>query len=102
MSRRPGIASQYYEDHASDLLDKSQISIATDRGAKNIQIPKFYDTRFELDFPEQFAILKERRKAAAENSMAAKLAKTDLNMLEYLENEERKTAKKISSLKRSI
>ena len=102
MSRKPGIASQYYEDHAEELLDKNQISIATDRGAKNIQVPKFYDSRFELDFPEQYVIMKERRKEAAINAMDRKLSLTDLDMFEYLENEERKTTARIKSLVRSV
>lgn len=102
MSRKPGIAAQYYEDHKDDLLDLKDIVIFTDKGAKHIRIPKYYDSKFEFDFPDDFAIMKERRKDQAIDSMQSKLARTDLDMFEYLENEERKRKKLVQSLKRSI
>lgn len=102
MSRKPGIAAAYYDDHKEELLELKDIVLSTDKGAKHIRIPKYYDSRFEVDFEDDFAIMKERRKELAIESMESKLQRTDLDMFEYLEKEERKRKKLVQSLKRSI
>ena len=60
MSRRPGIAANWYERYASDL-HKDFITV---NGIK-MKPPKYYDAKLEEDEPELYEILKEQRKYEA-------------------------------------
>lgn len=84
MSRRPGIAAQYYEEHKDYIYEFDQINIKTAHGGKSFKPPRYFDTKFDLEYPEQFAEIKERRRKAAELITAAKIGQTDLNYLDML------------------
>uniref|UniRef100_A0AAU8AX18 Replication initiator protein n=2 Tax=unclassified Microvirus TaxID=338099 RepID=A0AAU8AX18_9VIRU len=101
MSRRPGIARQYFEDHP-DLYEYDYISLSTDDGGRKIYPPRYYDKLFEVVHPDQMAEIKERRKDVAIKSMEAKLAKTSLDIWHQLVVEEDNLSAKIKSLRRDI
>jgi len=61
MSRRPGIASDWFEKFSSDVFPSDEVIV---RG-KSMRPPKFYSSRYELANPESFAIIKSQRKANA-------------------------------------
>lgn len=61
MSTKPGIASGWYDKYQSDAYPDDFIIINN----KKIRPPKFYDNKFELDSPDDFEKLKERRLLAA-------------------------------------
>ena len=52
MSRKPGIARQYYDEHKDELFYQDFVSIPTKDGAKQIYPPPYYEKLFEEDFPE--------------------------------------------------
>ena len=100
MSRKPGIAWQYYEDHP-DLYEHEFINISTEKGGRKFRPPKYYDKLFDLDCPEESARLKAVRQKMAAEAQKAKLQKTTLSYLDQLAVEERNQLARIKSLKRS-
>ena len=100
MSRKPGIARQYYEDHP-DLYEHEFINISTEKGGRKFRPPKYYDKLFDLDCPEESAKLKAVRQKMAAAAQKAKLQKTTLSYLDQLAVEERNQLARIKSLKRS-
>lgn len=60
MSRRPGIAHGWFEKWKSDTYPSDTVIM---RG-KEFHPPKYYDRQFELDSPEDFCKMKQKRKAA--------------------------------------
>lgn len=101
MSRKPGIARQWYDDHP-DLYDFEYINLKTDTGGLKFKPPRYYDKLFDIDQPERMAEIKAIRKRLAEDATKAKLQKTNLTYLEYLEVEERNKLNAVKSLERRL
>lgn len=101
MSRKPGIGRKYYDDHP-DLMKYSYINVSTPNGGKKFAPPKYFNRLFDLDYPEESAKLKEVRKSKALANIQAKLDKTDLDYLSYLEVEEQAFEDRIKKLKREV
>lgn len=99
MSRRPGIARQWYEDHPH-MRDFEYINIKTAKGGRKFRPPKYYDKLFDGEFPEESARIKEIRQRMCLESIKAKLERTDLNYIEYLAVEEEKLRSRTNSLRR--
>lgn len=57
MSRRPGIASQWFDQYEKDVYPKDFITI---RG-KKLKPPKFYDRLYEHKYPEDYEKMKDKR-----------------------------------------
>lgn len=68
MSRRPGVGYEWYKKYANDLYNYDHCVID---GNFVSRPPKYYDGKFEIDEESRMALLKERRRLAAE-------AKSDL------------------------
>jgi len=66
MSRKPGIASDWYKQYKKDVYPSDFIT----HNGKKYKPPKYYDHIFEVENPEEFAILKERRQIEAEKHEA--------------------------------
>ncbi len=102
MSRKPGIARQYYDEHKDELFYQDFVSIPTKDGAKQIYPPPYYEKLFEDDFPENEVVeRKEKRKQAKIDSVNLQLEKTDKNYVDYLKTKEYNLDKKIKTLVRS-
>lgn len=101
MSRKPGIARQYYDDHP-DLYQHKFINLSTPEGGKKIMPPRYYDKLYDLDCPEDSKALKELRRRLAQERTAAKLAQTDFSYEEYLQVEEDALEDRIKSLRRNL
>lgn len=101
MSRRPGIARQYFDDHP-DLYEHSFINISTPKGGKKFKPPRYYDRLFDLEHPGALDPIKAARKLAAENAMKSKMAKTNLSPLEILAVEENSFTNKTKRLRRKL
>lgn len=101
MSRRPGIARQYYDEHP-DLFDYEYINVATEKGGKKFKPPKYFDRLFDIDQPEKSAALKELRKKLAIEQQAAKLENTSLSSDELLVVEEQHLEGKLKGLRRFL
>ncbi len=57
MSRRPGIGKKWYDKFKTDAYPKDFVTL---KGAK-YPLPRFYDNLFELENPEVFKEIKEKR-----------------------------------------
>lgn len=101
MSRKPGIARQYYDDHPG-LYDFDFINVSTPKGGKRFRPPRYYDKLFEIDSPEEFKALKEKRADLARKSQEAKLKATSLQSAELMQVEEDKLSNRLKSLRRNL
>lgn len=88
MSRRPGLAAKYYEDHKDDIYEDDKLYMTTSKGVQEHRPPRYFDKIYEKDFPVQFADLKENRKYMAERLTQLKLENTSLSYWELLRAEE--------------
>lgn len=101
MSRKPGIARQYYDEHKDDLFLSDFVSIPTKDGALQVYPPAYYEKLFEYDFPENDVVArKEKRMQSAIDSINFQLEKTDKSMLDYLSTKEYNISNKIKALRR--
>lgn len=62
MSRKPGIASKWFDQFQTDVYPNDSVVF---RG-REMRPPRFYDGKYELISPEDFEVLKERRKRSME------------------------------------
>lgn len=99
MSRKPGLARQWYDDHPG-VMDYEYINVSTPEGGRKFRPPKYYNKLYDIDYPEKSAELRETRKRMAEASKKAKLSNTNLSYLELLAVEESNLERKMTSLKR--
>ena len=68
MSRRPGIAADWFKKYISDVYPSDTVIVKE----KAVRPPKFYDGMFEAEFPEEFEKVKRRRKNKLLHVMAEK------------------------------
>lgn len=99
MSRKPGIAAQYYLDHP-DCMEYDSINISTPTGGRKIRPPRYYQSLYEVDQPMAAAGLKLTRKKMAESVRKLKLEQTGLSYLEMLAVQENALEERIKALKR--
>ncbi len=100
MSRKPGIARQYYDDH-DNLFQGEFINLSTPKGGVKFRPPKYFERIFEVEYPDEAEQRKEVKKAMAKNALAAKLQQTNLPLDEILSAAEDVKSKRVKSLKRS-
>lgn len=96
MSRKPGIARQYYEDHKIDIYKNEEIFLSDVNGVKKIYPPKYFDKLYDVDYPSDFEDIRLHRQEKQKISKQLILDKTDLDYLDYLKvceyNKNRRTA----------
>ncbi|ALS03454.1 VP4 [Gokushovirus WZ-2015a] len=101
MSRRPGIARQYYDEHGKDIYDHAYINVSTPKGGRKFKPPRYFDRLFDIDCPGFLDELKERRKRNAQSVLEGKMKRTNLIPLEILKVEEEAFLNKTKKLRRS-
>lgn len=102
MSRKPGIARQYYDEHKDELFSYDFVSVPTHQGAVKVYPPPYFEKLFEEDFPEQDVLeRKEKRKQAKIDSVNFQLEKTDKKYLDYLKTKEYNIENRLKSLVRN-
>lgn len=84
MSRRPGIANQYYIDHP-EIVKNGFVYVSTDKGGKKIFSPRYFDSLYDLDFPDDMERIRSQRALFASRKMDAILNNTSLSYIDYLE-----------------
>lgn len=99
MSRKPGLAHDYFLDHP-EIYDFDQINISTSKGGRKVKPPRYYDRLFDDIAPERLEEVKVNRKDVAEAITAAKMAQTSLSYLEMLAVEEANRKAKVKVLRR--
>lgn len=104
MSRMPGIAWKYYDEHKHEFYETDEIVIAVRGKARTIKPPRYFDKMYDLENVDPFIMrdIKERRAERAKESMKEQLMHTDLNESEYLAVKERNKLAQIKALKRGL
>lgn len=100
MSRKPGIARQYFDDHP-DLYDYEYINVSTPDGGRKFRPPRYYDKLFDVVDPDRMSEIKDVRKAKAIANTNARLDRTSLSYLEQLEVDELAAKDRLKKLRRS-
>lgn len=102
MSRRPGIARNYYDSHSdSDLGHLSMDAQIVVAPGKFSSIPRYFESIIEREDPSYFEQHKEARKIMAQARKEMKLAGTDLDYMSMLASEESALLSRIQSLSRN-
>lgn len=101
MSRRPGLARQYYDDHP-EIWDFEKINISTPQGGRSFAHPAYLRHLFEIDEPERAAEFSEKRRLSAMRNVEKKKRLTDKQYSDILLTEEELKIKRIKSLVRNI
>lgn len=85
MSRKPGIAYQYYQDHKDEIYRTDELFVQLAEGGKTVRPARYFDKLFDLENPELMAAIKERRVRKA-NAMQQLLdVQTNLSSYERAE-----------------
>jgi hypothetical protein len=64
MSRRPGIASKWYDKYSDEVFANDFVIV----NGKTSKVPKFYNNKFDLTNPIEYAILLHDREVKAKAS----------------------------------
>lgn len=88
MSRRPGIARQYYDDNKEKIYETMEIFISDEKGSRKLYPPRYFDRLYDVDYPSDFERIKKDRVEFAKMRKELELQNTDLDYLEYLKVKE--------------
>lgn len=89
MSRNPGIGMFFYDEHKDEMLDFESWPISTPKGAREVFIPKAFLRKYSVEFPDDYDILKKKRKEsfeAREDSIRSRSSLSDLERYKGYEN----------------
>lgn len=100
MSRKPGIARNYFDEHKDDIYAFDHISIPTPSGGHKIRPCRYYDKLYDIDEPDKMFAIKEQRKQIGDDMQKLKLSQTDMSYQEMLLAAEGSKTAKIKSLRR--
>lgn len=100
MSRKPAIGRVFYDENKGWIFDTDLIFIGTEKGSHSIKPPKYYRRLFDIDEPEQSAIMKEKNRIIADDMKILKQSRTSLPYLQMLESEELNKEQRIKVLSR--
>lgn len=100
MSRRPGIARDYYEEHKDDIYATDEIYISTRKGINKVKPARYYDKLYDIEYPDVMRDIKKQRQETAKLKLESKLRSTDMAYTEMMENLEYCKDVQIKALKR--
>ena len=100
MSRKPGIARCFYEKNKLDYLRHGEVNISTPKGGRKVRSVKYFNKILEVEYPEDYNLIKKNNKHNMEVIQKIKLTKTDKSYLEMLETEHDVVKAKIKNLPR--
>lgn len=92
MSRRPGIAADWFKRFKSDVYPHDYVVLT---GGKKVKVPRYYDGRFSLDNQAAMLEIKSRRISEAHKRSAD-------NTMERLETKEAVATLKVKNLSRKV
>ena len=104
MSRMPGIAWKYYDEHKNEFYITDEIVLSVRGKVRTIKPPRYFDKMYDLENVDPFVMreIKERRADRAKESMREQLENTTLNEREYLAVKERNKIAQVERLKRGM
>lgn len=100
MSRKPGIARQYFDEHKEDIYRFDELFLKCSDGGKAVKPCSYFDKLYDFDCPEEMAVIKERRRKRGEERQKIVQANTTLSLDEQLEARQRLYEKRLAMLKR--
>lgn len=99
MSRRPGLARQYYEDHKEDLFKETKYFFPTRDGVGSAYPSRYFNDLFEHDFDlTDVQLRKEALKKEYNDKIAMKLEKSSFDFLDSLIAEEYNKINQVKTL----
>lgn len=110
MSRRPGIAANYMDQHYDTFLDDKYIHVSTPSGGKKFLPPKYFKRKFDAFFEDQdlvqYSWWKYNNEMASsrlsESIKQLQSDQTDLSYLDMLAVQEAAQKAKLKGLERSL
>lgn len=107
MSRMPGIAWKYYDEHKHQFYETDEIVMSIRGQVRTIKPPRYFDKMYDLeciDNGDPFVMreIKQARTENAKRSMKDQLSRTTLNEQEYLSVKERNKVAQVERLKRGL
>lgn len=103
MSNRPGIGRKYYEEHKEEIYNTDEIIMQKyNMQTITLKPPKYYDSLYDIDYPEDMERIKNARQREAIETQKLKDYTTTLSREEQLELEERDLLTRTKSLIREF
>ena len=99
MSRRPGIGSQWFDEHNESYSTFLKTYLKSQNGSHSIGSIKYFDNKLANEFPKIYEDMKEKRVYFAKQTAALKKIQTTLPYLDYLQVENDNLEKKTKILK---
>lgn len=100
MSRKPGIAKQYFDEHKEDIYHFDEIFLTLSDGGKTARPPRYYDRLFDLENPEIMSLVKDKRKSYTDQMNLLRQMNTTLSEEEQLSARKDLMIKKYNMLPR--
>lgn len=102
-SRKPGIARNYYDSKCKEIYSTDELIIprGTDKSIL-AKPPKYFDRLFDIEYPEEYNVVREQRRKIAEENNKNKMSLTSLSYLEQLQVEEDNLVARLKSLQRNL
>lgn len=95
MSRKPGLARNYYEKNKEKLFEEGQFVIPGRDTVRSVNTPRYFNNLFSIDFDErQVSEHKEFLKDLFDDRRISVLDHTDDNYLDYLSKKEHNLIKR--------
>lgn len=101
MSRKPGIAREWYEQHKDEMFDTDSVLCHVGKGSYVPKPPSYYDKLFDVDF-FGFEDVKQKRLESAILAEKIRKTKSSLSEQDYLLQAESIKRSKISRLTRKL
>lgn len=102
MSRRPGIALDYYEKNKYKIYETDEIIVSRKNGPEKVKPSRYYDSKFDIDEPDLLEAIKLKRQTLAKEALKQKLENTSLTKEEYLNLMERNKEQSAKKLIRNL
>lgn len=100
MSRKPGIARQYYEDHKEQIYEHDEIILTLRDAGKKLKPPKYYNALYDIDEHDIMEEIKQRHKMSAEEKINAELMLHDCTFLDLMALKEMELKRRTKCLQR--
>lgn len=103
MSRRPGIARDWYEAHKDEIYVNDEIFLSNGKGAVRALKPaRYFDRLYDHYNPEQLEVVKQKRRICADLSRQNKMEQLRIDdRNEFLAREERLASERVSNVVRN-
>lgn len=97
-SRNPGIGYEYYRQHRDEIYRTDSVIIH----GQTTKPPKYFDKMYQIEKPEEWRKIQEKRAEASREEMKNKLFNTSINYQDQLNVEREYREEKIKMLGRNM